>query len=392
MRKTLSLLTLAILTVSIQAAVWYVKPDAVSTAWNTKEDTQVKTSFAEAFEAAAQNDEIWMAAGVHTVGATTSFNKHIKVYGGFEGNETSIADRAMVADGKAWEFQHTTYLEPAEGYNGSFMGVPSGQNILINGITFRKFKMAPCAIRQNTWIEQCVFTENTSTTDGACINMYPGGHAVDSYFYNNKGTTSVGVRINVLNQLASITGCTFEGNEGTWGIINITPSGGHNGDDKPTTLKDNIVINNKATDGNNNAIVRSVLPTCNISNTLVANNEGIPLLMEAGVFINGTIVNNTIPKTGTGNNNNAVFFNSTTNAAKLYNTVVWNNVDANNNVVGVAMAANSIAEITNCAIDGAVKGLSETATAENTITLEAENDGEEAEKFYPRFTSPAEGN
>lgn len=391
MRKILFILSLIFIATNLSAAIWYVKLDASSTAWDTKTPTQVKSTILEAFNAAIANDEIWVSAGVAKIDASIAFNKHLKVYGSFIGTENSIAERAKVTDGKPWEFVNQTYVEPNTDIRTSFMTVPSGQNVIINGFNFRNFNIttanqAVCNIRQNTIIEQCVFDSNTSTNDGAAIRIYPGGHVKDSYFYKNKANTSTAIFVNVLNQPTSVIGCTIEANEGQWGAaLNLKNSSGH-GLGFSFIIKDNIIINNKATASGINSIVTIRWQECVVSNMLIANNEGVPLHIENGTFTNGTIVNNRV-KDGT------VLIDAVQaadNPSKLQNTVIWNNKTATDEILGIKVnSASASILLKNNASDVATDNTPGQITEQNFILLESVNTGTEADKNYPVFLTPS---
>lgn len=390
MKKITLFLALMFIVCNVSATIWYVKSGENPDAWSNKPQSNVKSTFADAFNAALANDEIWLSSGTYVVDAEISFNKHLKVYGGFLGNENSINERVNVSNGKVWEFVNITVIEPNASYNGSFMGVPSGYNILINGITFKGFKHIACKIRQNTTIEQCVFTENSNTTiDGACVTMYPGGHVKNSYFYKNKAKTSTGIFANVLKQNASISGCTFEENEATWGTaINFKYSGGQELGFS-YIVKDNVVINNKATTSGVNSIVNIHAEECVVSNMLIANNEGLPLYITSGTFCNGTIVNNKVK-------DEAVLVESAAGvitpniSTKIYNTLIWNNEGSTSLVAGIKVrTTTTYADFKNNAVDIATTGAGATATEENGMLLERENTGTEAGKNYAAFVSPA---
>ncbi len=390
MKKTVLFLFSILIVANTFAATWYVKLD--ETAWADKSSTHVKTNFSDAFSAAAANDEIWISAGVMKISETTAFNKHLKVYGGFVGNENAVSERAKVADGKPWEYVNITYVEQEEGKQVGFMSVPSGQNVLIDGLFFRNFttptNASVCNIRQNTRIENCVFAENTiKNTNGGAVAYYPGGHVKDSYFYKNTATAvGAGIFINQLNQPATIIGCTFEENEGQWGVaINAKPSNGH-APEIQTIITNNIVINNKGLSATP-SIVAIRNEAAIVSNTLIANNDGLALHLASGEFVNGTIVNNRTTYAARVQSSDGVITSGS--KTKLYNTVLWNNKNAADNAVGIhVFDATSDAEIANNASDEATTGLSETSTEANFILLEADNTGDDIDKNYAGFASP----
>ena len=100
--QTITLIILAIFSSSISAAVVYVKPNAESAAWGSKQN--VYTNLQEAINNTVSGDEIWVAAGTYYT--TTDYdrdkyyelNNPVKIYGGFNGTETSIEERNWVVN------------------------------------------------------------------------------------------------------------------------------------------------------------------------------------------------------------------------------------------------------------------------------------------------------
>ncbi|WP_025007250.1 hypothetical protein [Marinilabilia salmonicolor] len=90
-------LILAISFSELKADILYVKPGAVSTAWQNQ--TNVYSDLQTALAAAVAGDEVWVAAGIYkpttdgdrTIGFDLKDGVHY--YGGFAGNETELSQR-----------------------------------------------------------------------------------------------------------------------------------------------------------------------------------------------------------------------------------------------------------------------------------------------------------
>lgn len=394
MKKTITIFLLTLSCLSMQAATWFVKPDDSSTAWASKEPAQVKTNLLAALSVAVQNDEIWLSAGTHyyTAAAATAIDKHIKIYGGFIGTEAALTERQKTENGPKWDYSNTTILEPKQGYKLGAFTVPSGQNILINGITFQNFTATVLSLRQNTRVEECIFHNNIApSNDGAAIAMYPGGHVKDCYFLKNSAKSSAGIFANQLKQNISISGCLFEENTTTDGAnagaaINIKESGGHESDKYTALIVNCIFRNNVCNLGNFPGIVTLRTNSASINNCVIANNNGRALDLFAGKASNLTIVNN-VGTTADG----AVYLtkNTPTAISSIYNSVIWGNKRsaANQAGQGILVKEGDQATISNIASDVATIWAAP-ATEALFYQLSTSNDGGEESVLFPRFVTP----
>jgi hypothetical protein len=282
--------------------------DTASGANNGTSWTNAYTSFQSALEAAVSGDEIWVAAGTYKPSKDQSGNanpgdprnktfningKNIKIYGGFNGNESSVSDRpwplaATVLSGEigapgnadncylVLTIQNVNSSSVCDGFtveggnnagSGAGIYVLNGVGNVINQITLQ-FNTAGFGggifVYGNistTVITNCKFISNTGTTLGG------GFHCLDSNpilynctFINNTSNFGAGI----WGQAGSVTvvNCSFSGNQtalGTNGTTaNVTNSifwgngSNFNFNNAPATVNYSIVQGGYAGTGNLN--------------------------------------------------------------------------------------------------------------------------------------------
>jgi hypothetical protein len=290
MKKIFFLLVSVLLSLSFtaNAAVYYVDASAADDSGAGTSWTTAKKTIAAAVTIAAAGDEIWIAGGTYNLTASIQTgNKAIVLYGGFAGDETSVAGRAKVADGKVWEFTTPTVIN---GFAGTkvrmFINNDSDAaiaNLTLDGLTIQGMETsgerAPvlyasngtntirnCIIKDNKTtataagadggaivlkggtIEYCWFDNNdTSPFDGGAIcisrNLDAGNTTIKhSKFTNNKvGTARYGGAIYIGRGTATIDSCEFIGNQsGRGGAISIATTNASNNTVTNSLFKDNI--------------------------------------------------------------------------------------------------------------------------------------------------------
>jgi large repetitive protein len=216
--------------------------------------TELRTALASA-SGVSSGDEIWVAAGTYTPTATTTTSiaftipTGVKVYGGFAGSETLLAQRN-------WR-TNPTILSGDLGGGTKSMNViraSSATGLVLDGFTVRNGAgssggglnlssvtgtIANCVITANAGangggiesgsgnltIDSCVFSLNTATGIGGGLHLFGGAGAVFSncIFQGNTASFSSayaggGVFLESLTSGATkFNNCTFQGNVATGG-------------------------------------------------------------------------------------------------------------------------------------------------------------------------------
>lgn len=187
-------------------------------------------------------DEIWLAGGTYTL--TSAFgSKKVSVYGSFSGSETTIAERAKVLGGKAWEFSVPTVLDGnntcSQGFNSN--GIATTPSTFIDGITITKCKInnitanvygVGAFVTKGCVIQNCVVSNNiynntaaTNLFDGIGGGIYlTGGKVLNSNIIGNqlikgngRNTVGGGIAFAYTSEAAldTVSGCTIENNSCT---------------------------------------------------------------------------------------------------------------------------------------------------------------------------------
>ncbi len=379
------------------------------------------TSWAQAFNnledailASTSANQIWIANGVYlpkkdTTGkenpmdnrAKTFFiNKNIKLFGGFLGNETTVAmanpllnptilsgDIGIVDDSTDNAY-HVIYITT----NTNSID----NNTIINGITITKgFANLPNVAGQNVHsgggiyfnsigntkntsplITNCTFMNNSARTGGACYFNIKGNTVAPIFtnciFKNNYAGTSPttisgaggAIRFDINGNVAAIfNNCLFEQNRSGSGgsIYNICFSGS-----SYISINNSYFIKNRANSG---GVIYSCSNGATVVNKPIFTNSVFS--ENQGVNVGGVIYN--IANSGETSTDaiNCIFSkNSSASGAALYNTkaasavclptlknsIIWDETTAGNEIVNNATSL-STSTLTNCIIsDGIVDG------------------------------------
>jgi chitodextrinase len=341
----LGLLLTGAMTICLQplsAKTWYV--NGATTTWQGKPADDVKATIAEAITAAGTDEaQIWIAAGTYDVStAIVLGGKKISLYGGFAGTESSIDERAKVADGKAWEFTNPTVLSVSAVTNVISIGSAVGAPTVIDGFTMQgadnesNTKGVYANNAGNVTIRNCIVQGfgKTGTTDGGGMDIRGASSAVTverCLVQNNRGKNGGGIYVaegpnnlikdcEILNNVSGTSG--EETNNPARAAGTPSPSNWGGG-----VLLNNATITNCLVAGNaayagGGILVRS--NTSKIINCIVVNNTatygggiGFDKRVTAGLVINSTVAGNTATDGG------GVFLSD--NGQGMYNTILWNN-------------------------------------------------------------------
>lgn len=252
-------------------------------------------------------NEWWLAAGNYDVTASMNFVNGVKIYGGFAGTETNVEERAQSEGAQPWEFGNPTILDgkntiPVFGCSSA----PSVETIL-DGVTVQNGNQASgngggMTIRNNCYVRNCRFLNNTASNQGGAIICNGGGTVEDSYFSGNNATLGGACHIAATS---SITGCLFENNTANnGGAIRSQATDG--------TIANCIIRNNTATANGSGIYTQSNASANKIINCLIYGNQTkVAVYMRGADIINCTVdggdVNSVYVTTAGGKIINSVF-------------------------------------------------------------------------------------
>lgn len=297
--------------------------------------------------------EVWVAAGTYepttylednpNYPASFRMSDGISVYGGFEGKETSKADREIKAGGMPWDFANVTILQ-GQSYSGEISWNSTDNRWSLNSASTHVVWFAPLLNENkrgfdnvtmldgvtvrggqattsqadyyngdrgagiymcvNAWLTNSVVTENVAQGDGGAVWL-SGGRVMSSLLFNNSSDSRGGAiymdRAGIVLRSMLANNSAYEGagiymdNNGPW-----TDGVSH---PEYLILSTSIVSNN--TSSANGAVY------CN----------------KGGVVLQSTITNNSTPRATDMTDENAsqsggLYIDTYT---QTINTVLWNN-------------------------------------------------------------------
>lgn len=284
-RNTLTLVSILIAILSAHAQTkWFATPGAPTTgggtSWADPKDLQ------SAIAAATAGDSVFAAQGTYMRGAASfSMKEAVKIYGGFAGTETSLAERNLNA-----------------GYSSILNGNSAGRVIenLNNGVTIAAVLDGFTVINGNAayggglfnnkvspTVSNCVFLNNfgggvyNATSDARIINCVFSGNYNNTFLSHGGGVTCAG------NNNVIISGCVFIANRGyTGGAIYIDDLG-----QTPTTIINCTMWGNTTEGPGAGGIYCQSRSAPNIRNCIIWNN-GTALRLSG--YFNPNVTNNII--------------------------------------------------------------------------------------------------
>ena len=340
MKQTLLFTTILLLsTITATAKIWYVGQ------WTGKPTEDVKTTIADAYAAAAENDTVWIASGAYTVPSITLSKSKVNMYGSFAGTENSVDERAKTPGGKAWEFANPTVFNNSEAqiFNGNGTNSIAADGIIFDGQKVpgrRAMQLISANTSTSHRISNCIIKNYLISGDGAgmnirckaeiydclitgCENTANGGggayfdYAVTMYRCeitgNKSGNNGGGVQANGLQGVISIYNCRFENNTA------VNAGGGLYG--TQLQMHDCIIVNN--TGGTGGGIAFDARKASSVWNVTIAGNRA----------------------TKTGGAGGVSFYENTTHASaanvnlNVGNTILWNNLSDDGQVLHCVNAA-----------------------------------------------------
>lgn len=388
------------LAAAASAKVYYVKPDASSTAWASAPAEQVYTSLPTAHAVMVAGDEVWLAEGTYPLSTALMLKAGTGIYGGFAGTETSKDERVRLEGGQPWDFVHRTIITREESLTASNLINQATQfsaEAIVDGITFEKSIGSAVTVRKGGHVRYCILRDNISTWGGGGVQMYTGGKVEYCYFLNNEsrsddrnGGAGLYASSNSLDDMNYVENCVFEGNRGlAW---DGAKGGGGLRANAAVKVANCVFYNNTAGTAENygkGSAFFSVYPSNEFYNCLAYNNSGYPVFFtKGGTVINATICNNL---SGADSKSYSVYA-AGSDLTVLANTVVWGNKDATGaQALIYAAAGSATTSFSYFATENGQAGIKcavANQTYDDLYTLAADNIGTEEGRNYVRFIAP----
>lgn len=317
MRKiTFSFFAFLMLSLSANAAVYYVNKDATGTGSGTSW-TNAYTTIEAAFSNAVVGDQVWVASGVYKPSGTSyTMPNGVKLYGGFAGTETALSQRDLAVN--------TTTLNGDIGTVGT---ATDNCDIII------------------------------SVTNSSALTFIDGFRFINAY--NNSG--NLGGAIRVTGGSATIQNCEFIANFGGKGasISFASPSGMLN------VLDCKINNNNGVTGPGIYAQEGTVtVKDTKIQSNIASNYGGAVYSLWAKVILDRCDVSGNSADDLAG-----AFYAGETATYEIYNSLIVGNFSDDNAVLYMAPISNEKKhKIVNCTISGN-RNISTDVNGSNLITL-----------------------
>ena len=272
----------------------------------------------------ASQDRVWVAKGVYQVTGSINLNEDragVHIYGGFNGNETSLEQRILKdRDGNGivepWEFEYETKFQGNTDTDPSYRILTmNAEGDLVDGITI---------------------CDNTNVNDhGAGAYLKNNAVLSNCIVRNIKSAASKSSAVNgtgiFVDGAGSVKSCLIENCENQNDDANGSTYGGGVNIQGDKSIISNSVIRNNHVISNNNALGGGIFLNKNavVENCVIYNNSadfrggGVYIHTGGGKLINVTVTKNMGAKAGGG-----VFANG---KSTIYNTVFWGNVNEQGN-------------------------------------------------------------
>lgn len=274
-------------------------------------------------------NEWWLAAGDYEITASMNFVNGVKIYGGFAGTETSLAERAQADNAQPWEFENITSITGNNTFPIFTCTAALPIETILDGVTVQNGVTSGngggMTIRPNGYVRNCRFLYNTASGQGGAILFNGGGTIENSYFFNNNAKLGGACHI---AKISSITGCLFENNIAEQGgAIRSQATDG--------TIANCIIRNNTATTNGSGIYTQTATTSATkIINCLIyGNRTKVAIYMYGADIINCTV---------DGGDVNSVYV--TTAGGKIINSVFTSDIQSDL-ATGVEFTNNAYAAI-----------------------------------------------
>ncbi|MFD1630470.1 right-handed parallel beta-helix repeat-containing protein [Pseudopedobacter beijingensis] len=336
MKKRVLFLLLCFAISSLKAATYFVSPNGNGT--QSGADWDNAKTLADAITMATSGDVIFVLKGTYTAASgqplinLTGAKSGIKLYGGFAGTETSLAQRVFgttAADSTILKGNNNRVI-----YNNGTAAEPI-TSLLYDGFTIMNgFATSSgvgggmCNLYASLTVTDCIFKEN-ATNNGSGGGMYNSNNTVtvtNSKFYSNTAGANGGGGIIVSGgSSATITNCVFDSNKATHAT---SGTGGGVSTYTTASVLTNVTITNcmffRNTAGSRGGgLFDSQYVTTNVSGCVFSDNTAT----NGGGMYSNTLASATIT--------NCTFFgNIATNGGGMYNN------EANPTVINCTFSGN----------------------------------------------------
>lgn len=236
-----------LMTVSTFAQIRYVK---VGGTGNGSSWANASGSIQDMIDYTFSGGEVWVGEGTYNLSATLQMKEGVDVYGGFFGDETSIADRPksdLDNNGtvEPWEYTHVTVLNGQNIVQVVNQATDFSVETTWDGVTITNGKNTTgegggASIKANCILTNAVISNNSvngSNTRGGCV--YNSGGTIRNCIISNNTSSAIGNGGNsdiysygggVYNLGGAVSNCVISNNTassvGVFSNINYTYGGG----------------------------------------------------------------------------------------------------------------------------------------------------------------------
>lgn len=342
MKKNLQILLFVIIFSNLSASTIYVNASA-SGQNNGLSWSNAFTNLQEALSNAIYGDEIWVASGTYKTTTTTDrtisfvMKNGVNLYGGFSGNETSIAQRNISANPTTLSGDIGALGDNSDNTNTIIRLTSITSGLTVDGFRIISGRASSgtggIAMNNNTGIiniNNCYFYNNTGTVGGAIFMAYQGNYTVNvnncDFISNISVDGAIFADDSSYNNL-NITNCRFKGSV-AGGVAVIDFLGAN------LTIDRCIITNNSSSQSN--LMYIDANSSAKISNTLIVGNSyyesaiafygisGVSQILE-----NVTVAHN--KKTYSTNTFHTAVL-SANGTSRIYNSIIYGNTNSSNNV------------------------------------------------------------
>ncbi len=387
-KKILLLLFICnLMTISAIAQIRYVKPGGTG---NGSSWANASGSIQDMIDYTFSGGQVWIAAGAYNLSVTLQIKDGVNVYGGFLGNETSIADRQksdLDDNGtiEPWEFTYATVLNGQNAVqvlnqaadfsmetvwdgvtitNGKASGNGGGACIRANCILINSIISNNAIINYNGGgicnlggtVSSCIVRNNTASYYGGGGGMYNSGTVSNCIIRNNTASNSGG---GIYNS-GTIRNCTVSNNTVT-GSGASSYSGGGIYNVNVSSIVSNCIVSDNTISGSTNVTYGGGIYQGTIDHCTVNNNSASS---GGGIYGSDSISNCTVKGNSSTSNGGGIY--SSNNNVVISNCIVSENIASRSSgsvYGGGIYCSGSNGTISHCTINGNTASNSTTSTS-----------------------------
>jgi hypothetical protein len=359
-KQFLLCVTTLLMSMTAMADTYYVKTDGNDAKDGTSWEN-AKATIAEAINAGAKGDQIFVAQGTYPLTEVITLRNGINIYGGFAGTETSLAERP-----------HLTFGETSNG-QATIIDAQGSENELRRAIhQTGAFNVE--TILDGLVIENGVTTDVNQEAAGGGVYLDVNGHLNNSTVRYCRSLLGGGI---YCRQDATVSNCLITGNR------TLGKGGGIACSNGSQAINCYIINNTSDVEAGGAYAGRDGSRGSSLINCLIANNTaalgGGAYCSIAGI-VNCTIVNNYATDNGGG-------LLAYENYPAVINCIIWGNVKGENKTPVSAQLNGAGNGNTKSVINSAIQGGYGGNGASNITNLEAANSGTSGN--LPEFIKPS---